>query len=96
MSEYIKREDAKRAILDRENHSMIHDYEFNNGLIDACNAIDDVPSADVIEGVSCKHCIYEYVCNHTISMLGPGIAYECDVEVSGCSVGKSREDEDNE
>ena len=58
MSEYIKREDAKQAILGRENHSMIHDYEFNNGLIDACNAIDDIPSADVVEVVRCKDCRY--------------------------------------
>ena len=46
MSEYIKREDAVKAIKRCESGES---YDFNNGLIVAMNAIDDCPAADVVE-----------------------------------------------
>lgn len=45
MSDYIKREDALRAIKNLERGD---NYDFNNGLIVAMNAIDEVPAADVV------------------------------------------------
>ena len=47
MSEYIKREAAIGAILDR--------YVDYAGLVDS---IESVPSADVVEVVRCKDCRY--------------------------------------
>jgi len=47
MAEYIEREVAVKAILDKEDREIKNDYEFCLGLIVASNAVSDVPAADV-------------------------------------------------
>lgn len=54
MSEYIKREDAERAIEEDFRHAC-HPYEWM-GLEDALDDLSRVPSADVVEVVRCKDC----------------------------------------
>ena len=46
MAEYIKREDAIKAIKEQEDSVS---YDINMGLIMAMNAIADMPAADVVE-----------------------------------------------
>lgn len=76
----------------KEPKEMAYCDKFKKYLDYGCGECKEVTFADVVEGVSCERCIYKHVCNHTISMLGLGIVYECDVEISGCSVGKSGEE----
>ena len=89
MSEYIKREDAIGALLDK--------YVDYAGLVDS---IESVPSADVVEVVRCKDCKYyrEYVSNR-----GSALMCFCPCCISGqgkkkptdyCSYGE-RKDGDN-
>ena len=63
MDEYIKREDAMKALDEyRLSHTMsMHGdlellIEFRDGVIGAMNAIKDVPTADVVDVVRCKDC----------------------------------------
>ena len=65
MAEYIEREAAIRAILDKEDREIKNDYEFCLGLIVASNAVSDLPAADVVpvrrgrwKIYSAKDCLY--------------------------------------
>ena len=69
MAEYVEREAAVKAILDKENREIKNDYEFCLGLVVASNAVSDVPAADVQpvrhgrwiwddEGYHCSECFY--------------------------------------
>lgn len=42
----ISRQEAIKKILLCENHDMEHDFEFNQGLIVAMNAIEELPTAN--------------------------------------------------
>lgn len=46
MDDLISRQAAIDAILHCENHDMKHDFEFNEGLIVAMNALDELPTAE--------------------------------------------------
>ena len=46
MDDLISRQAAIEAILHCENHDMEHDYEFNEGLIAAMNAVEELPTAE--------------------------------------------------
>lgn len=62
MAEYIKREDAKKAILE----ACGCDSECKVGCNGACDihagsvwgAVDNIPAADVVEVVRCRDCKY--------------------------------------
>lgn len=56
MSDYIKREDAERAIEEDFRHAC-HPYEWM-GLEDALDDLSRVSSANVVEVVRCKDCIH--------------------------------------
>ena len=61
MSDYIKREDAQRALVqtlkDAEIDTTSNEQDwYCQGLMDAGFAIDAIPSADVVEVVRCKDC----------------------------------------
>ena len=59
MSDYIKREDAIRAIMEYIRDSCDGSDEFIDGLYGADIIIkEDVPSADVAEIVRCEDCKY--------------------------------------
>ena len=45
MDDLISRQAAIKQILLCENHDMEHDFEFNQGLIVAMNAIEELPTA---------------------------------------------------
>ena len=62
MDKYIKREDAIKAII--ENPSKIGVFTAK-----AIRAIEDLPTADVVEVVRCKDCVYRME-------LHPMYAYE--------------------
>lgn len=57
MSEYIKREDAERAIQEDIDTACMP-YEWVEGMNDALDDLDGVPSADAVEVVRCKDCIF--------------------------------------
>ena len=54
MSDYIKREDAEKAILDCPVSGMLDLINLQTAITN----IDTIPSADVVEVVRCKDCIY--------------------------------------
>lgn len=57
MSEYIKREDAIRAIMEYIRDGCDESDEFIDGTYKAKLIIEeDIPSADVVEVVRCKDC----------------------------------------
>ena len=65
MADYIERDAAIRAILDKEDREIKNDYEFCLGLIVASNAVGDLPAADVApvrhgrwKIYSAKDCLY--------------------------------------
>ena len=45
----ISRQAVIKKILYCENHDMEHDFEFNEGLIAAINAVKELPTADLSE-----------------------------------------------
>mgnify|MGYP007115361429 CR=1 FL=1 len=49
MDDLISRHAAIKQILLCENHDMEHDFEFNEGLIVAMNAVEKLPTADPSE-----------------------------------------------
>ena len=56
MSDYIKREDALKAIEVCVNESVMPE-EWRSGMLDAYDEVKSyVPSADVVEVVRCKNC----------------------------------------
>ncbi len=58
MSDYIKREDAYREIMECFKNSEMPE-EWENGMHTAgMIVLQDVPSADVVEAVRCKDCKY--------------------------------------
>lgn len=54
MSDYIKREDVEKAILDCPVSGMLDLINLQTAITN----IDTIPSADVVEVVRCKHCMY--------------------------------------
>ena len=46
MDDLISRQAAIKAIRLCENHDMEHDFEFNEGLIIAMNAVKELPTAE--------------------------------------------------
>lgn len=46
MDDLISRQAAIKQILLCENHDMEHDFEFNEGLIVAMNALEELPTAE--------------------------------------------------
>ena len=57
MSDYIKREDAIQAVKDSSYSLTDGEYIEVNGY-SAIEQIEDIPSADVVEVVRCKDCIF--------------------------------------
>lgn len=57
MSEYIKREDVEKAILDCPISGMLDLINLQTAITN----IDAIPSADVVEVVRCKYCKYSRV-----------------------------------
>ena len=56
MSDYIKKEDALKAIEVCVNESVMPE-EWRSGMLDAYDEVKSyVPSADVVEVVRCKDC----------------------------------------
>lgn len=49
MDDLISRQAAIKKILLCENHDMEHDFEFNEGLTVAMNAVKELPTADLSE-----------------------------------------------
>ena len=53
MAEYIDRRDAQRAIFNKEEHFFADDrfpdseFAYNDALLVAVNALDEIPAADV-------------------------------------------------
>lgn len=101
MSEYIKREDAQRALVhtlkdaEIDNACNAQDW-YCQGLMDAGVAIDDVSSADVVEVVRCKDCKHheELLNNNDGNVLC--WVHDIDVIVDGngyCSYGEQKEQE---
>ena len=65
MNDYIKREDAQRALVhtlkDAEIDTACNEQDwYCQGLMDAGVAIDAIPTADVVEVVRCKDCKRHY------------------------------------
>ena len=59
MSDYIKREDAVRAIMEYIRDGCDESDEFIDGTYKAKLIVEeDIPSADVVEVVRCKDCKY--------------------------------------
>lgn len=61
MTDYIKREDAIKAIphITADNSRTVEEiWGYNEALIDCRNDIAKIPAADVVEVVRCKDCIY--------------------------------------
>ncbi len=54
MDDLISRQMAIKQILLCENHDMEHDFEFNEGLIVATNAVNELPIAVIM----CRDCEY--------------------------------------
>lgn len=57
MSEYIKREDVEKAIMDCPVSGMLDLINLQTAIIN----IDTIPSADVVEVVRCKDCKHKVV-----------------------------------
>ena len=56
IADYISRQAAIDAIRNQERHDIEHDFDFNNGLIVAMNAVDEVTAADV-QPERCEDCV---------------------------------------
>ena len=57
MSDYIKREDAVRAVVDAKT-GKDKTIDGTRQVTDCLRRIKAIPSADVVEVVRCKDCIY--------------------------------------
>lgn len=55
MDDLISRQAAIKQILLCENHDMEHDFEFNEGLIVAVNAVEELPTAEPRKGKWERH-----------------------------------------
>lgn len=103
MSDYIKREDAKDAVInivgwekiakyvdEMSKHLSTKDIDYYDALMDAEDAIDDLPSADVVEVVRCKDCLsFRY--DNGITYCAPmGVEMQ---PTDFCSYGERKDDE---
>ena len=75
MSEYIKREDAIKAISEALNN-----IDEPQQLVEA--ALSDVPAADVKPAVSCKDCEYSRMCSQYIDV------FDRHYHIGFCSIGE--------
>ena len=65
MSDYIKREDAIKAIMEYIRDGCDESDEFIDGTYKAKLIVEeDIPSADVVEVVRCKDCKGYEVCRN--------------------------------
>ena len=90
MDEYIKREDAMKALEEyRLSHTMsMHGdrellMEFRDGVIGAMNAISFVPASDVVPKSEVAREIFEEIekaLNLSKCYGDSGIYFECDIE----------------
>ena len=55
MSDYVKREDAIRALCDAVDNKRFGEWLYTDEF---CKVINNMPSADVVEVVRCKDCKY--------------------------------------
>lgn len=93
MSDYIKRKDAQRALVhtlkDAEIDNACNEQDwYCQGLMDAGVAIDDVPSADVVEVVRCKYCKYN---NGAHKCLNENSIIKIPKDTDYCSYGRLKE-----
>lgn len=93
MSEYIKREDAYREIMECFKNSEMPE-EWENGMHTAGMIIlQDVPSADVVEVVRCKDCIHNDQCKHRVVMWVEDPINTWHKDIDFCSYGERKDDE---
>lgn len=60
MTEYINREEIMKFPIRRNNCDNEHgDIRFINGIEVVMEYIEEIPSADVVEVVRCKDCMYK-------------------------------------
>lgn len=56
-NDYIRREDAKDAVREKVFHNLTDEF------YGAMQAIDELPSADVVQVCRCKDCIHNNDCD---------------------------------
>lgn len=93
MSDYIKREDALKAIEVCVNESVMPE-EWRSGMLDAYDEVKSyVPSADVVEVVRCKDCIHNDQCKHRVVMWVEDPINTWHKDIDYCSYGERKDNE---
>lgn len=99
MGEYVKRDDALRALeqINPVDYGAMWDYEAHHYagecLRDCKEAIDSIPAADVAPVVRCKGCRYRgsICCPAVHETMGNGLV-DYAVDDGYCWLGKPKED----